>query len=331
MIKIFLPLLFLFISSNTNGTPELRFEDRIRIAEAFKIAENYGNKIWENWNEAPFTVLLVTEDYEFLINHPLPSNDFELISFDSLLKSNVYYRNRVFNTNLLATFPAVNRIATIVIGTPENTGKSTSEWIVTVLHEHFHQLQMSRPDYYSSVDKLDLSGGDNTGMWMLNYPFPYDDDNVNNQYKVLTDALTKLLIPFPPDNRLFNRDLNSYLEERKKFKNLLSEKDYKYFSFQLWQEGIARYTEYKIADILSQYVPSEELIMLDDYKPFYEVADNLREGIFNQLKELTLKENGRICFYPFGAAEALLLDRVNEDWKKKYFEEKFFLENYYQG
>ncbi|OGU72946.1 MAG: hypothetical protein A2V93_05460 [Ignavibacteria bacterium RBG_16_34_14] len=331
-MKLFLYLVFILVSSINifiKAQPSIRYEDKIRIGEAYRIAELYGNKIWGNWHKAPFAMLLVYGDNEFLINHPFPSDDFKLIGFDSLLNTKVYYRKRVFNANLLATFPAVNGLSTIVVGTPENTGKSSVEWIITILHEHFHQLQYSQPDYYSSVNTLDLAGEDSSGMWMLNYPFPYEDEKVNNQYKKLTETLLKVVIPFPPDSRLFSRDLISYLNERNIFKNLLNEKDYKYFSFQLWQEGIARYTEYKIADMISHYDPSEELTALIDYKPFYEVADELRENIFNQLKEYQLKDNKRICFYSYGAAEGLLLDRVNKNWKEQYHKEKFFLEKYY--
>ncbi len=335
-MRIFLYLAsIIFFSSNIfiKAQSSIRYEDKIRIAEAFRIAELFGSKIWKNWETAPFAILLIYDDNEFLINHPSPTDDFKLIGFDSLLNSDIYYRQKTFSTNLLATFPAVNGLSTIVVGTPENTGKSSVNWIITILHEHFHQLQYSQPDYQSGVDKLDLKGGDETGMWMLNYPFPYEDEEVNKQYKKLTEALLKVVIPFPPDNRLFNRDLNSYLEERKIFKDLLNEKDYKYFSFQLWQEGIARYTEYKIADMISHYEPSEELTALKDYKPFFEIADALRENIFNQLKEWSasggLKDNGRLCFYSYGAAEGLLLDRVNKSWKEQYLEKKFFLEEYY--
>jgi hypothetical protein len=310
--------------------PSIKYADRIRISEVYRIAELYGNKLWKDWDKAPFAILLIYDDNEFLITHPSPSDDFKMIAFDSLLNSYNYSRKRVFAANLLATFPAVNGLSTIVVGTPENTGKSSVGWIITILHEHFHQRQYSQPDYQSSVDVLDLKGGDETGMLMLNYPFPYEDERVNKQYKKLTDALLKVVIPFPTDNRLFNKDLNSYLEEREIFKKLLNEKDYKYFSFQLWQEGIARYTEYKIADMLSSYEPSEEFATLKDYRPFYKAASELRENIFNQLKEWELKDNKRLCFYSFGAAEGLLLDRVNINWKEKYFTEKFFIEGYYR-
>jgi hypothetical protein len=36
-----------------------------------------------------------------------------------------------------------------------------------------------------------------------------------------------------------------------------------------------------------------------------------------------------VAFYPFGAAEAMLLDRVNANWKKRYFAEKFFLDKFF--
>ena len=46
------------------------------------------------------------------------------------------------------------------------------------MHEHFHQLQWAQPEYLKAIDDLGLSKGDATGMWMLNYPFPYDDPEI---------------------------------------------------------------------------------------------------------------------------------------------------------
>ena len=55
--------------------------------------------------------------------------------------------------------------------------------MLTVLHEHFHQLQQSQPGYFQGVEALGLSGGDQTGMWMLNYPFPYKTPAVAEQIR----------------------------------------------------------------------------------------------------------------------------------------------------
>lgn len=87
----------------------------------------------------------------------------------------MFFRKRMYPIAMQATFPGVNGVNTIVIGHAELTADKTStRWVLTVLHEHFHQLVYSQPGYYADVEKLGLAHGDKTGMWMLNYPFPYD-------------------------------------------------------------------------------------------------------------------------------------------------------------
>src|SRR5258708_21919393 len=122
--------------------PSLAEVDRLRLAEAFRVAESLGYRVWKDWDKAPFAVLLVTPEYEFLIRHPRASKDFTLIGYDPRLKSDVYFRRRKFATSLLPTFPAVGGVSTIVVGRAENTDKKTSTpWVITMLHETFHQLQ----------------------------------------------------------------------------------------------------------------------------------------------------------------------------------------------
>lgn len=330
--KILLFILAFVFCQNLLGqqTPAIPEIDRIRIAEAFRIGEKLGNRIWKSWDKAPFAVLLVTPDYEFLIRHPQPSKDFADTGYDELLKSKVYYRKRVFNPNLLATFPAVGGISTIVIGQAENTSaKSSTPWIVTLLHEHFHQLQNSQPDYYTGVEKLDLSGGDTSGMWMLNYNFPYSKPEVKKQFSALSRLLAEALeAKSQPELKQKTRE---YLSARREFKQMLDPKDYRYFSFQLWQEGVARYTELKIAEQAAKnYKRSGEFRKLKDYRTFKTTADDLRERILNELRTLELDEYKRVAFYPLGAGEALLLDRLNSKWKERYFKEKFDTEGYFQ-
>ncbi len=87
--------------------PVLSAIDRTRLAEAFRLGDQIGDRVWPRWSKAPFAVLLVTSDTEFLIRHPQPSADFTKLGYDALLKSDVYYRKRQYDTGLLATFPAV--------------------------------------------------------------------------------------------------------------------------------------------------------------------------------------------------------------------------------
>lgn len=309
--------------------PSMAEVDRIRIAEAFSIGQRLGNRIWKDWDKAPFAVLLVTPDNEFLIRHPRPSEDFTLIGYDTLLHSNIYFRKRQFNPNLLATFPAVGGISTIVIGQAENTAKKTSApWVMTMLHEHFHQLQNSQPDYYPAVEALNLARGDETGMWMLNYAFPYSAPEVKRQFNNLSRLLAEALQT--RKKKEFAAKVVAYLEARRKFAALLAPDDYRYFSFQVWQEGVARYTEYRMAELAAKrYQPSKEFQSLTDYTPLKIVADKMMKDIIEELKKLRLEDDQRVSFYPLGAGEALLLDRLNPKWKARYFTDKFYVDKYF--
>src|SRR5262245_53926184 len=101
------------------AAPTLPEKDRVRIAEAFRLAEAVGNRVWPNWDKAPFGLLLVTPEHEFLIRHPKPSADFTSMGEDPVLKEKVWFRKRQFSPRLLATFPAVGDTPTIVIGQAE--------------------------------------------------------------------------------------------------------------------------------------------------------------------------------------------------------------------
>jgi len=310
--------------------PSIRRIDRIRIAEAFALGKAIGPEIWNGWENPPFALLLVTHDLEFLIRHPSPSNDFTFLQFDSLLNADIFYRRREYTTNLLATFPAVKGISTIVIGQAESTEARTSTpWILTLMHEHFHQMQTTDPTYYTDVRTLDLSKGDNTGMWMLNYPFPYDSKTINDEFLLLSRKLREAVRY--SGEPILQVKLDHYLALRNSFKSRLSNDDFKYLSFQLWQEGIARYTELKIAEAAADHhTPSEEFQSLKDFTSFGREARRIRLSILGSLWSLSLNTSKRSAFYPFGAAEGLLLDSVNPLWRKRYFTEKFFIERYFE-
>ncbi len=325
-------LLFLWAGiARAEDKPRIAQADRIRMAEAFRLGDALGNQIWKDWNRAPFAVLLITPDFEFLLRHPKPSSQFTLLGYDSLLKSEVYFRKRVLSPNLLATFPAVegSPVSTIVIGQAENTdAKTSTRWVITMLHEHFHQLQNSQPTYYSDVNALNLARGDQSGMWMLNYAFPYKEPRVKQQFEAMSRMLAAAL--HTKGRSDFSSKLDEYLKARKDFEEMVEPDDYKYFSFQVWQEGIARYTELRVAELAArQYRPTQSFKALQDYTTFSEAARELEDKILKQLAGLQLDKYERSAFYPLGAGEGLLLDRIQTRWRNRYFIEKFYLDKYF--
>jgi hypothetical protein len=304
---------------------EMSSGDRARLAEAFRLAASLGDRVWPGWSGAPFAVLLVTPDREYLLRHPRPSADFVRGGYDSLLGSDVFVRARVFSPTLLATFPAVGGVPTIVIGPASLTGKASTAWVLTVLHEHFHQLQTSRPDYFSRVEALNLSRGDRTGTWMLNYAFPYDSAPVQRRFASLARGLaTSAAFRQRDDRATSSRDI---IEAREQLRASLAPDDYRYLAFQMWQEGVARYTELQVARLAAaEYAPTASFRALSDFTPFAVEADSLERGIRAGLGVSELGRSKRVAFYSAGAATALLLDATVPDWKRSYFARGFSLD-----
>jgi len=316
-------------AASAQTRPAIPEVDRVRLAEAFRLGDWLGDRIWAGWQQAPFAILLITPTHEFLVKHPKPSSDFTRLGYDRLLRSDVYYRPRVFQTNLLATFPAVGGIPTIVVGQAESTdAKTSTPWVTTLLHEHFHQLQTTQPDYNAGVAALDLARGDQTGMWMLNFAYPYDSADVN---RLTSDMARQLAAALGASDADFAARLADYLRSRQQLKAALAADDYKYYSFQLWQEGIARYTEYQVASLAATaYHPTKQFRQLKDYTPFAAVASKLRKNITGELSSLQLKNYKRVAFYYLGAGEGLLLDRVDRGWRARYLKEKFSTDSYFE-
>jgi len=97
----------------------------------------------------------------------------------------------------------------------------------------------------------------------------------------------------------------------------------------LWQEGIARYIELRTAKVAGKFIePSADFAALEDYQTFEKAAEELREAIKNGLKTASLNSEKRVAFYPFGAAMGLLLDETNQQWKRRYLNEKFQLQKF---
>ena len=296
---------------------EVPLRDRVRLAEAMRVADKLGDDIWPGWRHTPFPVLLVTDSVEFLIGHSAPSADFARRGYDSLLAREVWTRPRQFPPTLLATFPAVGGKPTIVIGSAERTDKSSTAWVLTLLHEHFHQWQSTRPGYYAGVAGLDLAHGDSTGQWMLDYAFPYDSAPVQRAVRGLAVALGRALDAAPGSR---SSALKGVVSARDRLRGLLTAADYRYFEFQLWQEGVARFIEYAAARAAAAESgePAAGFRTLADYEPYSAVAAEGRRSLRRELEQLELGRERRIAFYPIGAAMALLLEETRPKWKADY-------------
>jgi hypothetical protein len=287
-------------------------DDAVRIGEFHRLAAQIEDGIWPNWSHVPEPVLLVTKNGEFLRDFPNPPKDFHPVG------DGFWTRPTQLPMNFQATMPLFGPPAVIVIGEPANTQSRTSTpWEIVMMHEHFHQLQDAQPGYFAAVAALGLSGGEKNGMWMLNYPFPYSRPDVVKSFGELRDQLLRTVEE--PDAKRFRQEAAKYAAMRKQFFAQLSASDDTYLSFELWQEGVARYTQIRAGEAAGEYQPTKQYKALPDYQSFSTYAPEMRAQTLEELRTIDITKARREVVYSFGGTEGLLLDRLNPQWKSEYF------------
>jgi hypothetical protein len=268
------------------------------LRDAARILDQVGERIWEGWSAAPGQVLLVSDSVEFF----LPTIG---------AAQAAWTRKRVFPPTFQATFPAVGGIPTIVIGTPEGTVTPRDRWALTVLHEHFHQLQYSRPDYYTRLNALGLARGDTTGMWALNHPFPYDSAPIQQAVRRWADLMHAALVGPPRDRAAGGVRARA---AKHALDAMLAPDDRKYLDFQLWQEGVPRWIELAAArEARKDGLVGQETLAWQEAR------------LVGDLTRIDLGRDRRVVVYALGAAMAELLEWEGQGWKRGYFERMFDL------
>jgi hypothetical protein len=275
-----------------------------KLAEVRAFTRLNGDKVWPGLGAAPFEALIIEEQQETLLCRAVAPKEFRPVTRDPATGCERHVRPRsALPTGLLAAMPLFGPPSTIVMGTPAGTGRSTPEWTRTILHEHFPQWQASLPGYYDRTSALDLTGGDQTGMWMLNFPFPYQDEALGERYAAASQALVEAL--YLRRTKRFRAALRRYLASRAALAQAAGERNWRYLELQLWQEGVARWTEIE----LGRRYPD----------PAVRAASlRLEAETLESLRRPDLAQQGRELAYPLGAGEAMLLEACGPGWRRAY-------------
>ena len=166
------------------------------------------------------------------------------------------------------------------------------------------------------VARLDLARGDTTGQWMLDYAFPYDSAPVQQAVRDLAIALGQALDRHPGAR---GSALKTVVSARERCAAAVTAADYRYFEFQLWQEGVARFIEYAAARAASA----------DSGKPSAASRGSpttsrtarpppRRAEACDGSWSTGAGPAAAVAFYPLGAAMAFLLEETRPGWKRAY-------------
>ncbi len=230
---------------------------------------------------------------------------FQPVAAPPLAGCDAFERPRVFPEGMQASLNLFGVEETVLVSPPAALGQDALEWTLLFVHERFHQLQSTFPDYRPRIDALDLDNGDDTGMWMLMHPFPYDDPSIAGEVRQIGRLLATLMTSNDTQR------LADYLVARQRLMERLSPKNRRYLEFQVWKEGAARWTEIAVARSLagSEHPQAAE---------FARLGQRIMDRVVSVLDDANLPEQRRGWFYVMGAAEWSVVDRFDPGWRDRY-------------
>ncbi|MEM1339131.1 MAG: hypothetical protein AAF717_02950 [Bacteroidota bacterium] len=318
MIRGVYLLLLLCSLSYTQTTISISEQDSALLLEAFHLQAQLGPKVWKGWEGVKVPFLYRKDSMEFLLNHPLPSLDFE--SSEMLFYNQpIYWKRRSDFKKINASYP-INGIATVIMSSP-GEDEIKIEWVLKACHEMFHVFQENK-----LTKKLrethEFDTGQYSGTNEISFPYPYAEDKILAIQKLESEKIFRLL-------KSDSLEIGNVKIQQRRFtdiiritRELLKEQQFAQFKSHMeWKEGVARYVEQKLAlKATENYSPSEGFITYypkENYKmisPRYSYASTVApirfvgEGVI-----------GKIMFYYLGMGKAYLLDRIQPDWKQEYF------------
>jgi hypothetical protein len=329
--------------ARATGSPaadeELSSDQLLVLREAFALVSTVGTQVWRGWASIPLTVLLVEEEYEFLVNAPptwRPTGEFRETD-QSFLGRPIYRRPRTLPSALRASFP-IEGVPAAITGAWRAREESPNEWALTLVHEWFHVLQMNR-DEAGKVRGLSLGRAVYPSL-QLDYPFAYGDKDIGHAIHLLGQAL----YDFWTRSRTLPRAVQrTFLAETswaalQNFKTIVTlkygEESYSYFRYQTWKEGVARYSQVRVALLAAdmenrgQFRPVPGFGTLQGNMSYPRVWEEVMRSNFWMIRSSTSMGAGDpTSFYGIGHGLAELLDAIHPTWKDTYFEPDVWLDD----
>jgi len=309
------------------------------LREAFQLVNTVGNEVWPGWVRSPLTVVIIEDDWEYLVNTPpdwTPAGEFELVE-QRFIGQPIYRRERTLPRALRAAFPVAG-LPAAVVGAWRPAEESPNEWAVSLVHEWFHVLQMTR-DEDLKVGDLDLGNGEYTSL-QLDYPFVYGDRDIGHAIHLLGSALYDFwsrsrTLPRAMQRTFVAETSWAALQNLETIVGLkYGERAYNYFKYQTWKEGVARYTQVHVSLLAADFEDNGRFYQQPGFAALQGAMSygRLWEEVTHTNYWLMRTPSGDrggdpTSFYGIGHGLAELLDAVNPTWKERYFDRDVWLDD----
>ena len=314
-------------------------QQRLVLREAFQLVTSVGNELWPGWATMPLTVVIIEDDYEYLMNSPAdwrPVGSFERIE-QTFLGQPIHRRSRSLPRALRAAFP-IGGLPAAVVGAWRPAEESPNEWAMTLVHEWFHVLQMQR-DEETKVRELQLGEATYPSL-QLDYPFAYGDRDIGHAIHLLGQALYDFwsrsrTLPRVVQRTFIAETSWAALQNLKTVVSLkYGEEAYNYFRYQTWKEGVARYTQVHASLLAAnledrgRFRQQPAVAALQGSMSYARLWEEVTRTNFWLIRTSVGNQGGDpASFYGIGHGLAELLDSVNPSWKERYFERGIWLDD----
>lgn len=332
MLRLFAGLLLTATgTAAAEAFPPLPDVHKVRLREAFHLVETLGPTVWPEFDGRGAPVLLIAGETEYLLNQDEAPGGFAPIANDDFNGRPVFARPRTLAPNLRAAFPAIGK-ETVVVGTAEQTELSPTAWTVIVGHELFHVYQ-DRRGLNKKIRSLAIGPADDAN-WHLNFPFPYQDRDVQYAMHLLGYSLYRTVtLPGDADKSEVSYDARTAYEALSNLLTLLENRyrdprQANYLRFQTMSEGVARYVEYRLARqaALSDYQPQADFAAAPGVVSYQELWRQKYETQLFLIKHAGRVSRSRTEFYGLGHGLAMVLDRTDPSWVDCYFDPGVWLD-----
>ncbi len=292
------------VSTNVMNLSDAEIET---VNQVYTFLSDNGETIFPGFNGKDIDLIIYNDSYEFLICDNEDDYQWEHIEKNDELNKNIYKRNAndpqafavYLNDRWVGSMSTKNRYNKFIT---KNTGYlfppqlvmlDEQHYIGTIIHEIVHAFQGNNND-------LRVRNAKSIQMLCSNY---YDDNKFNELIIEEAYYLEQAI------NATNKKDAIEYakgfIETRQKRRiecNMNNKEVKNEIEFE-WLEGLARYAEYKSS------ANSKSL---------------LRKNMDKIEQKVKIHSDDR--YYTLGMAEALVLDKLQKNWKNEMFDKDFSLE-----
>ncbi len=318
--RIVIPLAAILLHSAKAADSRLGPREVALIEEAYHLWSTQADRIWPGASGVRAPIVYVGQNDEYAIGFTQPLSGFGNAGSAGKLGT-IQVRQRRLPPEVSA-FLEVEGVKAVAMGRPEARGQSPEAWVLTACHEMFHAWQDARGGS-AKIDSLGIQPGAPAGSWQLSFPFPYSSAGIMRLIHVQGHLLWLASTASDPDEAKYNA--GTALDGVRVYHSLLdaagpNSKAKEYSIMQEWTEGVASYTEFRIARAAAMpaYRPTAAFTAFPDFRGY---PDTWKADYQNRpylVKHAGRAAKDRTAFYHLGMGKAMALDALMPGWKQKY-------------